>query len=351
MRICICSVQVPFITGGAELLVQSLRAELARRGFDVDLVELPFSWLTPQQVLKCAYAARLLNLQPHAEMPIDLVIATKFPSYLIPHPNKVLWLMHQFRQVYDMLGTPYSDYDSTPAHREAAAMIREMDNRGIAECTRRFAIAGNPAERLRRFNNLEARVLYPPPPLDGRYREGDFGDYVFTVGRLDRSKRNDILIRAMAHTKTPVRARIAGSGPDRAELERLIDELGVRDRVELLGRVDDDRLVDLYAGSLAVFFAPYDEDYGYVTIEAFKSGKPVLTASDSGGVLEFVDDGANGFICPSGSPQAFAAHIDALYNDRGRARQLGAAGRPRVASLDWDHVIETLTGRRSVGDR
>lgn len=351
MRICICTVQVPFTTGGAELLVESLRAQLTSRGFDVDVITTPFSWLTPQDVLKCAFSSRLVNVQPHAELPIDLVIAMKFPAYLVPHPNKVLWLMHQFRQVYDLIGTPYSDYDGSPDHREAARLIREMDNRALAECRQRFTIAGNPANRLRQFNGVDARVLYPPPPLDGRYRAGDCGDYVFTVGRLDKVKRHDLVIRAIAQTRTPIRARIAGSGPDRDKLERLIDQLGVRDRVELLGRVDDDRLIELYAGSLAVVYAPYDEDYGYVTIEAFKSGKPVLTADDSGGVLEFVEDGRNGFICPSGAPQAFAAHLDTLYRERSRARELGEAGRARVESLTWDYVIERLTGRRTGGGR
>jgi len=351
VRISICTVQVPFVTGGAELLVDSLRNQFAARGFDVDVITTPFSWLTPTDLLKCAFVSRLVNVQPHAELASDLVIAMKFPAYLVPHPNKVLWLMHQFRQVYDLLGTQYSDYDSSPEHRDAARIIREMDNRALAECRKRFTIAGNPADRLRRFNGLDASVLYPPPPLDGQYRSGDFGDYVFTVGRLEKMKRHDLMIRAIAHARTPVRALIAGSGPERGALERLIDELGVRDRVELLGRVDDARLVELYAGSVAVFFAPYDEDYGLVTIEAFKSGKPVLTATDSGGSLEFVEDGRNGFICDPRAPQTFAERLDRLYRERGLAREMGEAGRPTVGSLNWDDVIEKLAGARTAREQ
>jgi glycosyltransferase involved in cell wall biosynthesis len=347
MRICICTVQVPFVTGGAELLVESLRAQLSQRGFDVDVVAIPFSWTTPEQVLKCAIGTRLLNLQSEPDQPIDLVITTKFPAYLVEHENKVLWLMHQFRQAYELVGTQYSDYDSSPAHREAARMIREMDNRAIAEHRARFAIAGNPAKRLERFNGVDATVLYPPPPLDGSYRSGEYGDYVFTVGRLNRMKRHDLLIRAIAHARTPVRAVIAGTGPAHDELTGLIDHLGVRDRVELVGHVDDARLLELYAGSLAVLYAPYDEDYGYVTVEAFKSAKPVLTASDSGGVLEFVEEGTNGFVCPPTASQDFAAHLDQLFRERARARAMGEAGRARVASLTWDHVIQALT--RSYG--
>ena len=212
-------------------------------------------------------------------------------------------------------------------------MVREMDTRALAECRALFTNAGNTAHRLHRFNGLDARPLYPPPPLDGQYWTGEFGDYLFTVGRLDRMKRTDLLIRALKHTRTPVRACIAGTGPDRAVLEQLVDDLGLRERVKLLGRVDDQQLTDLYAASLAVFYAPYDEDYGYVTVEAFKSGKPVLTAADSGGTLEFVEDGVSGFVCPADAPRAFASQIDQLYENRATAKAMGESGRRKVEGL------------------
>ena len=344
MRVCICATQVPFVTGGAEALVASLRAQLRDRGFEVDAVTVPFSWVPHRQVLTSAFAWRLLELQQDPARQIDIVIATKFPSYLVRHPRKVLWMVHQFRQAYDLLGTPYSDFDASPEGREVVRLVREMDARALGECQSRFAIARNPADRMHHFNGVSADVLYPPPPLDGRYREGPFGEYVFTAGRLDRLKRVGLLIEAMVQTRTPVRARIAGVGPERDTLERLVDQHGLRDRVELLGWVDDERLLDLYAGSLAVFYAPYDEDYGYVTVEAFRSGKPVVTASDSGAVLEFVEDGRTGLVCPPEGSAAYAAHFDRLYLDRARARALGSEGRARVAGITWDGVIEALTG-------
>src|SRR5262249_5813082 len=145
-------------------------------------------------------------------------------------------------------------------------------------------------------------------------------------------------------TETPVRCRIAGTGPDREKLEGLIDKIGLREKVELLGWVSDQDVVEQYAGSLAVFYAPYDEDYGYVTVEAFKSGKPVLTAADSGGVLEFVDNGRNGFVVPPDSPRELAARIDTLYRDREKARAMGERGRETVAKIGWDLVVERLLG-------
>ncbi|HEX7181953.1 MAG TPA: glycosyltransferase family 4 protein [Thermoanaerobaculia bacterium] len=343
-RIVVCSTRVPFAYGGAEMLAESLRDQLAARGHEVDLVELPFAWGDRVQLLKSAMAWRLLDLNAASEKRIDLVIATRFPSYVIRHPHKVVWLVHQMRQVYDLLGTSHSDFTDAPRDRKVIEMVRTMDRRTLSEARAVYTISQNVADRLKRFNDIHGEALYPPPRLDGQCRPGDFGDYVFTLGRLDPLKRFDLLVRAMKHVETPVRCRIGGTGPDREKLEALIDRLGVRDRVELLGWVDDQAVPDLYAGALAVYYAPYDEDYGYVTVEAFKSGKPVLTAADSGGVLEFVEDGRNGFVVPPDSPRDLAARIDALYRDRDKARRMGRAGMEKVERIGWDEVVGRLVG-------
>jgi glycosyltransferase involved in cell wall biosynthesis len=335
---------VPFSYGGAEMLVESLRDELVARGHEVDIVALPFAWSDRVQLIKSGLAWRLLDLTSAGGQRIDLVIATRFPSYLVHHPRKVVWLVHQMRQVYDLLGTPYSDFTDAPRDRKVIEMVRAMDRRTLAEARSVFTISQNVADRLQKFNEIPAEVLYPPPKLSSQLHAGPFGDYVFTIGRLDPLKRFDLLVRAMKHTATPVRCRIAGTGPDRDKLEALIDKLGVREKVELLGWVEDRGLVELYAGALAVFYAPYDEDYGYVTVEAFQSGKPMLTAADSGGVLEFVEDGRNGFVVSPDSPRDLAARIDALYRDREKARTMGERGRAKVAGIGWDQVVESLVG-------
>jgi glycosyltransferase involved in cell wall biosynthesis len=346
-RIVICATKIPFAYGGAEMLVDSLRDELKSRGFEVDVVALPFHWPTRTELLKSSLAWRLVNLEEAAGRRIDLVIATRFPSYLIKHPNKVVWLIHQLRQVYDLLGTRYSDFSAAqPRDARALEMIRAMDRRTLSEARAVYAISGNVADRLRRFNQVEAGVLYPPPKLDPLYHAGDSGDFIFSIGRLDPLKRFDLLIRAMKHTETPVRCRIAGTGPERENLESLIDRLGLRERVELLGWVDDRDVVEHYASCLGVYYAPYDEDYGYVTVEAFKAAKPVITTKDAGGVLEFVEDGVNGFICSPDSAKEIGARIDLLYKDRERTRAMGLAGQGRVREVTWDRVIETLTGSK-----
>ncbi len=340
-RIALCGTKVPFVSGGAEVLIESLRVELVARGFEVDVITLPFAWTTREKLLKSALAWRLVDLTEVAGKRIDRVIATRFPSYLVKHPNKVVWLVHQMRQVYDLLGTPHSDFSDAPRDQKTIEMIREMDQRTLGEARALYAISKNTARRLARWNRLEAGVLYPPPKLGEGYREGSFGDYFLAVGRLDPLKRFDLLIRALAETRQPVRCKIAGTGPDREALASLAARLGVADRVELLGFVEDDRLVDLYAGCLGVFYAPYDEDYGYVTIEAFKSGKPVVTTADAGGVLEFVEAGVTGLVAAA-EPKSIAAQLDRLWNERDLAARLGGAGQARVAAIGWDAVISEL---------
>jgi glycosyltransferase involved in cell wall biosynthesis len=342
--ICIVNTQVPFARGGAERLVDSLARELRGRGFTVDTVALPFHGPDRVDLLKSALAWRLIDLTAAGGRKVDRVIATRFPSYAVKHPNKVVWLVHQLRQVYDLLGSRYSDFAAErPRDRRAMEMVRAIDRRTLAEARAVYTISANVADRLRRGSDLAAEVLYPPPPADGAFHPGEFGDYVFAIGRLDRLKRFDLLIRAVAAAEAPVRCRIAGTGPEEGALRDLAARLGVADRVELLGWVEDAAAADLYAGSLAVFYAPFDEDYGYVTIEAFRAGKPVVTAADAGGVLEFVEDGVTGFVCPPDAPRDMGARLDLLFRDRERARALGAAGAERVAGIGWDRVIAALT--------
>src|SRR5581483_6976236 len=240
-------------------------------------------------------------------------------------------------------GTGYSDFDPRQ-ERDAAAIaaVHAMDRRGLGEARAVFTISGNVAERLRRHNEISAEVLYPPSQLDGRLRAGPSGDAIFTIGRLDAVKRNDLLVRALAHTDTPVRARIAGRGRESESLRELAARLGVGERVDLLGFLPDERVVEEYANALGVFFAPYGEDYGFVTVEAFQAGKPVITTADAGGALEFVRDGENGFVCAP-EPKAVAAALDRLFRDRELAQRLGDAGRERVRSIGWDAVVDQLT--------
>jgi glycosyltransferase involved in cell wall biosynthesis len=223
-------------------------------------------------------------------------------------------------------------------------LVRAMDARAFGEARALYAISENVAARARRHNGVEATVLQPPPRLFERIAPGEPGDYVFTAGRLDELKRVELLIDSLRETETPVRCKIAGDGPLREAFADRVRRHGLERRVELLGRVTDDELVGLYRDCLAVYYAPYDEDFGFVTVEAFKAAKPILTAADSGAVLELVRHDENGRIHPAGDAAAFARSLDLLWRERERAAELGRRGHDAVAGMGWDRVIAALTG-------
>jgi glycosyltransferase involved in cell wall biosynthesis len=341
--VLLCAAQAPFIVGGAEILVSELKANLERRGFRVDVAAVPFKWYPVSEIVRQALAWRLLDVTESNGMAIDLVIPTKFPSYLVRHPRKVAWLFHQHREAYDLFGTPYCSFTDSPEDRQVRDSIRTMDTAALSECRSIFTISRNVADRLSRYNGLPGAALYPPPHHLGRYRCDAYGDYLFYAGRLDRLKRLDLAVDAMQRVRGGARLKIAGTGPLEGELRKQIEGLGVSDRVELLGFVSADALVELYAGCRAAYYGPLNEDYGYVTVEAFLSKKPVVTTTDAGGPLEFVTDGENGMVTPP-EPEAIAGAIDRLWElPAARLAEMGEAGRRRVADISWDHVIDRLT--------
>jgi len=344
--VVVCEAQVPFVTGGAEYHVRELVRQLRQAGFDAELVSVPFKWYPKPEIAAHAAAWRLLDLSESNGRPIDLVIATKFPTYFVRHPNKVTWLIHQYRAAYELAGTAFSDFAHTEEDVALRAGLVALDTAMLGECQRLFTNSANTAARVTRFNGLSAQVLYHPPRLAGRLRSGPAGDYLLSVGRLETVKRVDLAIRALAAGPKDLSLRIAGTGTQRRALEALAAEVAVSDRVHFLGDVTDDELITLYAGSLGVVFPPYDEDYGYVTLEAFLSHKPVVTTHDAGGPLEFVSDHENGFVTEP-TAEALGAAYARLAADRSRAKALGDSGFERARSITWTGVIERLTGSLS----
>src|SRR3981189_3359831 len=117
MRIAVAAPQVPFVRGGAELMAEDLVAALRDRGHETELVTLPFKWYPGTRVLDQAFLWRPLDLTESCGGPIDRVIATKFPAYAVRHPNKVAWVLHQFRQAYDYDRTELGQFSEAPADR------------------------------------------------------------------------------------------------------------------------------------------------------------------------------------------------------------------------------------------
>jgi glycosyltransferase involved in cell wall biosynthesis len=217
--------------------------------------------------------------------------------------------------------------------------VQRFDRVALGEARKLFATSRNVAERLERGTGLRAEVM-PHPPQELPYRTESYDDFVLSVGRLDRAKRHDLLLEALAADDS-LRCVIVGDGPDRERLETVARRHGLDGRARFTGRVDENELADLYGRCLAVYYAPIDEDFGMVPYEAFLSEKPVVTTTDAGGPLEVVTDRQTGIVC---EPRA-AALAEACSWLRGHvddARTWGRAGKEIARRVSWDETIARL---------
>ncbi|MDM7322069.1 MAG: glycosyltransferase family 4 protein [Gammaproteobacteria bacterium] len=336
MNILVTANLVPFVRGGAEAHLEGLVHALRQAGHAVEVLRLPFRF-TPAASIE--HLMRFTEQLDMRDQSIDRVISLQFPGYGLRHDRHIVWLMHQHRAVYEL-------YDHATASAEQIRLrtaIHTYDHNALRRAYKRFANSRRVAERLRQFNGLEAKPLYHPPPLAQHFYCAEAQDYIFFPSRLERLKRQDLLIEAARYIKSPMAILLSGEGGQRAYYQKLLDRYDLHHRVRLLGRVDERMKLALYAHSLAVFFAPLDEDLGYVTLEAMLACKPVLTCTDAGGPLEFVQDGETGWILPP-EPQAIAERIDWLYTHRAKAAAMGRAAYAHWQALhiSWSGVIETL---------
>jgi glycosyltransferase involved in cell wall biosynthesis len=347
MKIVLATITTPFIDGGAEYLIRGLQKTLSDRGHRVERLSMPFRFSPIEQVVRSmkiweSEDFTLLNGQQ-----ADQVICLQFPTYYLKHPNKALWLLHQYRPVYDLWATSFaSDFRASPGAREVRDMIIKRDTETLAGCSPRLTIAGNVSSRLQRYNQIDSAPVYHPPFMAEQFYCAAPEGYVFAPSRLEAAKRQELLIRAMAHVKSDLIALICGEGGQRPGLESLVAKLGLQRRVRFVGRVTDEEKLGLYAHSLCVFFGPFDEDYGYVTLEAMLASKPVITCTDSGGPLEFVVANETGRVVAP-DPSQIAEALDTLNGDRRRAAEIGANGLQRYLDLEitWNTVVDKLTAQ------
>jgi glycosyltransferase involved in cell wall biosynthesis len=348
VRIAVAHPQTPFTRGGAETHTEALVAALKAAGHEAEEVVVAGKWYPATELVHQMAVWRSLDLSESNGLPIDMVIALKFPAYLVPHERKVVWLIHQHRSAYELWDHPefadLSKQDEGPAVRD---MIWRSDRIALGEAKRIFTNSKNVQERLWTSLRLSSEPLYHPSPVVEALKDrepGPYGDAIFYPSRLEALKRQPLVVEAMQHVKTPVRLVLAGGGPDEPAIREQIGKLGLGGKVELAGRVPDERLHELFLGALGVYYGPYDEDYGYVTLEGFAAHRPVITLTDAGGPLEFVVEGETGLITPP-EPKAIAEAFDRLYVDRALAKRLGTAGhavmRERVPG--WPEVVARLT--------
>jgi glycosyltransferase involved in cell wall biosynthesis len=347
LRILIATVKVPFIRGGAEVLAEGLQRALLAQGHAVDLIEIPYKWYPPERILEQMLACRLLDLTESEGKAVDKLIGLKFPAYLIPHPRKVLWILHQHRQAYDLWDHPtLSDMATLPEGALIRDSIHRADRELIPEASAVYTLSANVSERLMTYCGLASTPLYHPPPGAELFRCESEEDYFFYPSRLSASKRQHLVLEALAKTREPVRVVFASMSDHpaySAELHSLSHDLKVDGRVEWMGAVSEEEKRRLYARSVGAIFIPVDEDYGYVTLEAMLSSKPVVTCTDSGTPREFVQNERTGLVTEP-TPESLAQAMDALWRNRGTAQAWGAQGREHYMSLgiSWSTVIERL---------
>jgi glycosyltransferase involved in cell wall biosynthesis len=320
--------------GGAERFYEGLVKALNTTGVHADLIEVESDEASFESIKQTYLKFYDLDVARY-----DAVISTKAPSYLVRHRNHICYLVHTMRVFYDMFEKefPYSD----PSLLEQRKFIHTLDSAALdpKRIKKIFSIGFEVTNRLRKYNGLESEVLHPAL-LSDNFKAGEYNDYLFLPGRLHRWKRVDLLIDAMRYTKSPVKFKIAGTGED----EGFFRNKARNDpRIEFLGKISDEELIDLYAGALAVPFAPLNEDYGYVTLEAFRSSKPVITCTDSGEPAHFVKNQYNGFVCEP-NPQDIAEKIDYLFQNREKAAEMGLNGRKTTADISWANIANTLIG-------
>jgi glycosyltransferase involved in cell wall biosynthesis len=343
------------VEGGHMVIARSLVQALREAGHDADIIVTPQNRFGRQGA---AYLATwLTDVGRSGADRIDQVISLRFPSYAVRHPRHVCWLNHTMREYYDL-------WDSFSATLSPQGRVKERLRRTAIHLADRYLLTRNVSrlfvqsktiqERLKIWPELKSEVLHPPAP-QRPYRCDDYGDEIFMVSRLTPLKRADLLIRALAvPIANRVRAIVGGDGEERERLGALARELRVSDRVTIAGPLTDAQLVDHLARCRAVCFPTKDEDYGFVTAEAFASAKAVITCRDSGGPVELVEHGVNGLICEP-TPDALAAALAAVMDDRDRAETMGKAAQATAARMTWPAAVAVLTewaqgsGRKAQG--
>jgi glycosyltransferase involved in cell wall biosynthesis len=346
LRVAVVTSSPPLTEGGHLVIARTIVETLGALGHEADLVVTPQNRFGRQASSYLATWLTDVGVDGAGER-IDHVISMRFPSYAVRHPSHACWLNHTMREYYDL----WPRFEAT---LDPGARLKERIRRRLIHAADRYLFRNNVTrlfvqsrtiqKRLDVLPGVRSTILYPPPP-PRPYRCDEYGDYLFAVSRLAPLKRFDLLLRALAQPEARgIRCVLAGEGEERARLGALARELGVADRVQMIGRLDGAGLVERLARCRAVVFIPYDEDYGFVTVEAFAAAKPVITCSDSGGPTELVRDGEHGFVCAP-DPTPLARAMRRLMDDAALAGRLGSAGQSVVAGMSWERAVGELLKR------
>lgn len=341
MKVALLNTMTPYVRGGAEILVDDLAAQLRLHGHDADIFRLPFPASIEGSLVHNIAASRMLRFDKY-----ERVLAFKFPAYCVPHPAKVLWVFHQFRQIYELWGTDFGLHTMPKAER-IREIVRNADQKDILQSRHIYTIAQEVSNRLKHYNDISSEVIYPPLKNSENYYNSKTGDYLFYPSRITELKRQLLAVEAMRFVKSDIKLVIAGISEEPKYINTIykkIRKYGLKKKMIIYNQwISDDYKMKLMAESLGCIFVPYKEDYGFITLESFYSSKPVITCNDSGGSTEFVEDGHTGYITEA-TPQALATAMDKLYEDRKKAEQMGVAARKEILSrnITWPETIRRL---------
>ena len=340
--IIVATASPPFAEGGHLVMARELVRALEEAGHAASIVVTPQNRFGRQGAAYLAAWCTDVGMA-HEHRKVDQVISLRFPAYAVRHDRHVVWLNHRMREYYDLwdqFSGPLS-FHATVKERIRRTLIHQADRYFLSRVQRLFVISGTVQHRLHTWGGLRSEVLYPPPPVRP-YRNDEYGDYIFAISRLTSLKRFDLILRALGEpVAAGIRCVIAGEGSELERLQRLTRQLDLSDRVEFAGRIDDALLLQHLARCRAVVFPTFNEDYGFVTVEAFASGKSVITCEDSGGPAELVRDGQNGFVTKP-TTIALAQAMRAVMDDRLLAMRLGEAGAAVAARMTWQNAVARL---------
>ena len=342
MKVALFNTMTPFVRGGAEILVDDLLEQLRLRGHEADLYRIPFPSNFEVPLLKTVLAASMLRFDDY-----DRVIAFKFPAYSTSHPNKVMWIFHQFRQVYELYDKQYGIVDSDIG-KAIKKVITDIDNNIIPRSRHIYTNALEVSNRLWTYNQIQTEVLNPPLLNVEDYYCGKTGDYIYYPSRITELKRQHLAIEAMQYVKSNVKLIISGKCDEDyyyAKLEDIIKVNKLQDKVQIENRwISDKEKIDYLANSLAVMYIPYKEDScGFVTMEGFYSTKPVLSCRDSGGTVEFIEDEKTGFFAEP-NPKDIAKKMDQFFLNKEATVEMGKNALDEIVrrNITWDETIRRL---------
>jgi glycosyltransferase involved in cell wall biosynthesis len=343
LNVLIVNSVVPFSPGGAEELADNLceqlnATDLAR----AEILRIPFCGEPFEQFAEQIFLTSTLQL-PN----VDRVIALSFPAYLIPHPVKTIWLVQQCR-VEDPSDRLESNDSRTSREDRLLEMIRLAKREAFSKCHRVFTNSKVAQERLMRGTGFESEVLLPPLNNPELFADLADGGYLFAGGRINLINRQHLLVEALSRSESCSRLIIAGQPDTPEDADRLRDavrRLRLQDRVVLdFGSHSATRIADYVNHARACAYLPVDQDsVDHGAMQALAASKPVITARDSGAILQLVLNGETGCVAEP-DPESIAKAVDFLLAAPARSREMGSAARRFWNSfkVNWPSTIERL---------